>query len=205
MHITVFGASGRTGLLTVFQALNQGHKVTAFTRHGTDVTIKHPNIQIIQGDILEFNKVKQAVDGRDVIMCLVGVDKNKHSTILSEGTRNILKAMEESGVNRFICMSSVGLLGNDAGFWFGKIIIPLFLRHVFVDKKRQMRIIQESRADWIIIRPVGLTNAPKTGSYKITFDVPSSKSVPRADVADFLLKLCNDRKYDRQMPIISSF
>jgi len=205
MHITVFGASGRTGLLTIFQALNQGYSVTAFARHASNVTIQHPNIQIIQGDILEFDKVKQAVDGRDVIFCLVGVDKNKPNTILSEGTRNILRAMEECDIKRFICMSSVGLLGTDAGFWFGKIIIPLFLRHVFEDKNRQMRIIQESNADWIIVRPVGLTDAPKTGSYTITFGLPMSKSVPRADVADFMLKLCTDKKYDRQMPVISSF
>ena len=100
-------------------------------------------------------------------------------------------------------MSSAGVLGNDAGFFFGKIIIPLLLREVFKDKIRQMKIIQDSSLDWVIIRPSGLTDSPKTGKYKISMDAPLSRSVPRADVADFMLKLLTDKKYDRQMPAIS--
>ena len=112
--------------------------------------------------------------------------------------------MESTGVKRFICMSSAGILGNDGGFWFGKIIMPLFLNHVFDDKKRQVNVIRESNADWVIIRPVGLTDAPKTNTYKVNPGIPTSKSIPRADVADFMLKLLTDKRYDGQMPALSS-
>jgi putative NADH-flavin reductase len=203
MHITVFGASGRTGRQTVFQALNQGHRVTAFARKPSEVTIQHKNINIIQGDILEYEKVKQAIAGCDAVISVVGVNLNKPNTILSEGTKNILRAMEETGVKRFICMSSAGILGDDAGFWFGKVIMPLFLKQVFEDKKRQMEVIRKSKADWVIVRPVGLTDSPKTGTYKIRDGNPTSRTIPRADVAEFMLKLCTDTKYDRQMPAIS--
>jgi len=202
--ITVFGASGKTGILIVYQALNQGHLVTAFARQPSKVTIEHKNLRIIQGDVLEFDKVRLAVEGQDVILCALGNDKNKPNTVLSEGTRNILRAMESTGVKRFICMSSAGILGNDGGFWFGKIIMPLFLRHVFEDKKRQAKVIRESTAEWVIIRPVGLTDAPKTNTYKINPGIPTSKSIPRADVADFMLKLVTDKKFDGMMPAISS-
>ena len=113
-------------------------------------------------------------------------------------------AMDDCDVHRFICMSSAGILGDDAGFLFGKIILPLFLKQVFLDKVRQMKIIQESKSDWVIIRPTGLTDAPKTGKYKITMGLPVSRRVPRADVADFMLKLTTDKQYDRQMPAIAS-
>jgi hypothetical protein len=112
--------------------------------------------------------------------------------------------MEECKVSRFICMSSAGILGNDAGILFGKIIIPFFLKQVFLDKVRQMKIVQESNIDWVIIRPAGLTDAPKTGKYKITMGLPVSRHIPRADVADFMLKLITDKQYDRQMPAIAS-
>jgi putative NADH-flavin reductase len=204
MKIAVFGASGKTGILIVYQALNQGHIVTAFARQPSKVTIQHKNLRVIQGDVLEIDKVKLAVQGQDVVLCALGSDKNKRNTMLSDGTRNILSAMESFGVKRFICMSSAGILGNDGGFWFGKIIMPLFLNHVFADKKRQAKVIGESNADWVIIRPTGLTDAPKTNTYKINLNIPTSRSIPRADVADFMLKLLTDKKYDRQMPAISS-
>lgn len=204
MKIAIFGASGRTGLLTVYQALDKGHIVTAFARKPALVTISHKNIRIIQGDILEYDKVLAAVEGQDAVICALGVESREPTTVLSEGTGNILRAMETSGVKRFICMSSAGILGNDAGFIFGKIIIPLMLKQVFIDKIRQMKVVQESPLDWVIIRPSGLTDSPKTGKYKISMGSPLKRTVPRADVADFMLKLLTDKQYDRQMPAISS-
>jgi putative NADH-flavin reductase len=205
MKIVVFGASGKTGILIVYQALNQGHEVTAFARQSTKVTIQHKNLRVIQGDILDPVKVQLAVNGQEAVLCALGADKNKPGTLLSDGTRNILEAMEKSGVKRLICMSSAGILGNDGGFWFGKIFMPLFLRHIFEDKKRQVKVIEESRADWVIIRPTGLTDAPKTNTYKINPGVPTSRSIPRADVADFMLKLLTEKKYDKTLPAISSY
>ncbi len=205
MKIAVFGASGKTGILIVYQALNQGHMVTAFARYPANVTIRHNNLRVIQGDVLEPEKVGLAVVGQDAVLCALGYDKNKPNIMLSEGTGNILKAMEATGVKRFICMSSAGILGNDGGFWFGKIIMPLFLKHVFEDKKRQAKVIEQSSAEWVIVRPTGLTDAPKTNTYKVTPGIPTSRSIPRADVADFMLKLLNDKKYDRSMPAISSY
>jgi len=205
MKIAVFGASGKTGILVVYQALNQGHTVTAFARQPSKVTIQHKNLRIIQGDVLDPIPVRLAVEGQDAVICTIGVDKNKPNTIVSEGTRNILNAMESTGVKRFICMSSAGILGYDGGFWFGKIIMPLFLKHVFEDKKRQVNVITESSADWVILRPTALTDAPKTNTYKINPGLATSRSVPRADVADFMLKLVTDKKYDGTMPAISSF
>jgi putative NADH-flavin reductase len=205
VKIAVFGASGKTGILIVYQALNQGHQVTAFARQPSKVTILHKNLRIIQGDIMETDKVKMAVEGQDAVLCALGMNKNKPSTLLSDGTKIILNAMESSGVKRFICMSSAGILGNDASFWFMKIFMPLFLRHIFADKLRQVRVIEESNADWVILRPTGLTDAPKTNTYKVNLGNPTSGSIPRADVADFMLKLVNDKRYDGKMPALSSY
>ena len=204
MNITIFGASGKTGIHTVFQALEKGHSVTAFTRKASKVTIQHKNIKVIEGDILDYDKVRKAIEGQDAVVCALGVDIRKYNTILSDATLYIIRAMKECGVKRLICMSSAGILGNDAGFLFGKIFIPLFLKEVFEDKKRQMKAIRESELDWVIVRPSGLTDSPKTGKYKITGHAPASRSIPRADVADFMLKLLTDKKYDRQMPAIAS-
>ncbi len=204
MKIAIFGASGKTGILLVYQALNQGHIVTAFARQPTKVTIQHKNLHVIQGDIMEPEKVRLAVEGQDAVLCTLGVAKNKPDTTLSEGTRKIIKAMESAHVRRFICMSSAGILGNDSGFFFGKIFMPLFLNHVFEDKKRQAAIIKESSLDWVILRPTGLTDAPKTNTYKVNPGNPTSNTIPRADVADFMLKLVTDKRYDRTMPALSS-
>ncbi|MBL7138186.1 MAG: SDR family oxidoreductase, partial [Bacteroidales bacterium] len=178
MKIAVFGASGRTGIVTVYQALNKGHEVNAFAREAHNVTIRHPKIKVIQGDILEYEKVKQAVEGTDAVIVTLGQDGNKPLHTLSDGTANIIKAMKETGVKRLICMSSAGILGDDTHPVFGKVIVPLFLNNVYKDKKRQMEIIRESGLEWVIIRPPRLTQAPKTGRYQLTEGRPGTRSVP---------------------------
>lgn len=203
MNICVFGASGRTGLLIVFQALHQGHRVTAFARNAAKVTIRHQNLTVIEGELNDFDTLKRAVEGHDAVLCALGVDSRKPGTVLSEGTRSIIRAMEATGVKRLICMSSAGIIGNDAGFWFGKIIVPLFLKHVFADKRRQAEIIRNSSLEWVIVRPVGLTDSPKTGTYKINQGIPTSHTVPRSDVADFMIKCAANKQYDGSMPALS--
>ena len=204
MKIVIFGSTGKTGIVTVFQALEKGHFVTAFARNPQSVTIQHKNLRVIRGDILDYKVVKEAVEGQDAVISALGVSTRQYTTVLSDGTANIMRAMSESGVTRFICMSSAGILGNDGGFLFGKIMVPLFLKQVFEDKKRQMELIKKSNLEWVIVRPVGLTDAPRTGKYKIYEGSPGSWTIPRADVADFMLKLLTEKKYDRMLPAISA-
>lgn len=129
----------------------------------------------------------------------------RRSTVLSDGTRNIVGAMEKLGVRRFICESSLGV--GDSRWRLGLphnlVAIPLFLRNVFADKEAQERIIRESNLDWVIVRPTVLTNGPRrsvyqTGSGIGHWLVPTR--ISRADVAEFMLKQLTDDSYLRQTP-----
>ena len=56
-------------------------------------------------------------------------------------------------------------------------------------------MIEESDADWMIVRPAALTNKPARGTYRYGPNVGNfilTKSVSRADVADFMLKQLTD-------------
>ncbi len=205
MKLAVFGATGKTGILLVYQALEKGHEVVAFARDPQKVTIRHDRLRVVQGDIREYGRVKEAVQGQEAVLSALGVFSRKRSTTLSEGTANIILAMKECGVRRFLCVSSAGVLGNDSGFLFQKILLPLFLREEFRDKRRQLELIRESGLEWVVIRPSALTNSPKTGKYRITEGAPAYRSVPRADVADFMLKLLTEKKYDGQTPAIAGY
>jgi len=103
MKLVVFGASGKTGILLVYQALEKGHEVTAFARKPESVTIRHDRLRVLQGDILQYYQVRAAVEGCDAVLSTLGVYSRKPTTVLSEGTSNITRAMKECGVKRLIC------------------------------------------------------------------------------------------------------
>jgi putative NADH-flavin reductase len=129
----------------------------------------------------------------------------RRSTLLSEGTRNIVRAMEQHGVKRFICESSLGV-GDSRwrlGLIHNVIAIPLFLRNVFADKEAQERIIRESNLDWVIVRPTALTNGRRRGVYRTGSEIGHwlfPTMISRADVADFMLKQVTDDAYLHQTP-----
>jgi uncharacterized protein YbjT (DUF2867 family) len=117
----------------------------------------------------------------------------KRTTTLSEGTKNIVRAMEKVGVRRFICESSLGVGDSKGqlGPLYNYILIPLFLRNIFADKAAQERVIRDSKVEWVIIRPGALTNGPRTGEYHSwsgALDASIRRKISRADVADFMLR-----------------
>ena len=132
----------------------------------------------------------------------------RRKTTLSDGTKNIVRAMEKLAVKRFVCESSLGI-GNSKGqlgFLYNYVLIPILLRNIFADKEVQETVIGESRLDWVIVRPGALTNGPRTGVYRCGFDA-SDKSVQakisRADVADFMLKQLTTDVYLSKTPGVS--
>ncbi len=166
MKLLVFGATGGTGREIVAQALDQEHLVTAFVRNPAAITTKHEKLKLAQGDVLDYPSVEATVQGQDAVLSALGVRKLRKNTVLSDGTRNIIRAMEQHGVKRFVCESSLGVGDSrgQLGWVFNLFIVPLFLRNIFRDKEVQEQYIKRSKLDWIIVRPAVLTSGPRTGA-----------------------------------------
>ena len=107
MKLLIFGSTGSIGRQLVNQALEQGHTVSAFARDATKVDIKHNNLQVAQGDVMDPASVERAVQGHEAVLCSLGAGRK--GTVRSDGTRNIISAMEKMGVRRFICQSTLGV------------------------------------------------------------------------------------------------
>ncbi|RAJ05361.1 putative NADH-flavin reductase [Chitinophaga skermanii] len=211
MKLVVFGATGATGKEIVSQALAKGHTVTAFARDPSKIEIKHPHLRIVKGDIFDTNSIEKAVEGQDAVLNAIGSPANKIGTIRSQGTYNIIKAMEKKGVKRLICQTSLGY-GDSVKtldrtpFIFKYIIVPFILKKGFADHALQESYVKASQLDWTIVRPGNLTNDAFTGKYKHGFpanDQTIKVKISRADVADFMLQQLSSTQYIFQNPGIS--
>jgi putative NADH-flavin reductase len=200
MKLIIFGATGGTGRQLVDLALSQGHQVTAFVRQPAALTVQHPDLTILQGDITDQDAVRRAIPGHDVILSALGTRGGPPA--LPEGTRNILAAMERDGIRRSLWVSSFGVGDSQQQMgWIARaVIVNLFLKNAIAEKEIQERYIRESAGDWIIARPGGLTDGPLTGTYRVTGpgDKVGRPSIARADVADFMLKNLADDRYIRR-------
>ena len=96
------------------------------------------------------------------------------------------------------------VVGQDAVFvllsqpsLYNRLIMPLVLKHVMVDKERQEAAIQGSTLlDWTIVRPPRLTDEPTRGDYQLLTGGKSKVSkMARADLAAAMLDQLADGRY----------
>ena len=207
MRLLIIGSTGGTGRELVEQALEQKHEVTALARMPEKLQIKHQNLHIMKGDVTDPDIVEQAVRGHDAVLCALGTKVIRKNTIQSDGTRNIIHAMQQNGVRRLVLESSldVGDSRGQLGFFFAHVIRPTFLRNIFEDKELQEKLVRESSLEWVIVRPAMLTNSPRTGKYRAGFGANDhiQRKISRADVADFMLKQLTDNSFLGKTPGLS--
>jgi putative NADH-flavin reductase len=196
MKLVVFGATGGIGALVVEQALAAGHEVTAVARRPEAITLRHKCLQVVRGDVLDAESVRNAVIGKDVVVSAVGARDRGPTTVYSEGNANIMRAMQAAHVRRIFCISASGL---DPGIWWQKIAAKLFLwrllKHMYTDLVLMEKEVSASNLDWTILRPPKLTNAPRTGQYQsvVNQQLTHGSKISRADVADYIVTHLNDK------------
>ncbi|WP_062269139.1 NAD(P)-dependent oxidoreductase [Endozoicomonas arenosclerae] len=208
MKLVIFGATGRTGIQLVKQALDQGHEVTALTRSSSRLEITHARLAKVEGDVLDVDDVEAVIAGQDAVLCALGAPPKDQSMLRKRGTDNIIKAMKQSGVNRLICLSSLGFgeTRDILPFFLKYFIFPVILKHATRDHAEQETLIKESALEWTIVRPGNLVEGNKTGHYKHGFsnnEKPLALKISRADVADFMLKQLKDLSYLHKTPGLS--
>lgn len=231
MHtIAVFGASGKTGKLFTELALKNGYCVRAMLRSPTRLDLQHPNLEIIQGDILDFAKVAETIKSTEAVIDLIAQKQDSHPDLRKTGTRNVLRAMQQNNVKRLILLSSLpyelqlGLLEpNDRPAFAHRLIMFIGKNRLlnsfmmFMLKKlagapiltaseyaERFDLIKQSELDWTIVRTPRLHDKPSQGKVHAGhLDSNTRISIARGSVATFLFNELKRPQYIRKRPVIS--
>lgn len=191
MKLLLFGATGSVGRHIMQQALQRGHLVTAVTRDAKKIKEEHPLLSVRAGDVLDYDFVRQVMEGPDAVLCTLGAGRKGY--VRAAGTANILQAMQEHTIDRFICQTSLGCgdsWGNLNFFW-KRIMFGWFLKETFTDHQNQEKHIVGSNCNWTIIRPAAFTNGRLTRLFKTGFppdDTTLKLKIARADLAYYMLQ-----------------
>src|SRR5918996_3219221 len=207
MKVLIFGATGGTGRELIRQALDRGHSVTEFARDPSALE-ERDGLSPIAGDVLDAPAVERAVAGHEAVLCALGRPATSPGTVRSQGTRNIVRALESADPRRLICQSTIGI-GDSRRLLpplYRYLLVPTLLHRTFAEHARQEGTVRSSQLDWTIVRAGALTDGARTGSYRHGFP-PSEPSIEfeisRADVAAFTVGLLADGTYVKESPCVS--
>ncbi len=127
MKILVTGAGGFIASHLVEELVHKGHEVRAFVRYNSrnlwgwlEDSPCRDSVEIVSGDIRDYDLVKSAVEGCDTVFhlaALIGIPYSYVSPLAYvrtnvEGTYNILQAARECGVQRVVHTSTSEIYGT---------------------------------------------------------------------------------------------
>lgn len=213
MKVIIFGATGFSGQGILAEALKQGHEVTILVRDASKIPIKHQNLTIVEGNVLDPQTVASVLHHQEAVIQCLGVGgkgDGKPSTFISDATKIIVDEMQMQKIKRLIAMSNVGA-GNSIAFqpwFFTKIILPYFMKWLKViieDKNRMEPIIMNSNLDWTIVRCPNIVDKPAKGRCNATLDGKGLKlSITLSDLSKFMVEQLKQTAYIKQAPSVSN-
>ncbi|MGW7685029.1 NAD(P)-dependent oxidoreductase [Kribbella sp. NPDC054772] len=223
MKLVVFGASGRIGTELVRQGIAAGHAVTAVVREGSSLQVALPELRlvaaragvpaglvdVVTADVLDPAAITPVVDGHDAVLSALGPRPSGLSSVLTDGARSVLEAMDATGVRRFLVVSAAGIHSKGDDPFTKYVVKPILqrvLRESFADTRRMEELVAASGTDWTIVCPPRLTNGAAKGRIRSNTEgtVRGGFSMTRADVATYLLRAVEDADVIRKTVVISN-
>ena len=183
--VVVFGAAGHTGkYITRKMQSMPDVELTVFVRNpakfeGMDMT----GVNILQGDALNPEDVKKAMDGQDVLLCSLEGD------VLTMA-KNIVAALEVTSVKRIIWITGMGIHHEITG---ARGVMLNMLAKQRPEYIQAADTIAASNAVTTLLRCPGIQNGDNTIYYLTHEDTqPKKNNIDRAGIAQCMADMIED-------------
>lgn len=209
MRLVVLGAAGGTGRQVVAQALAAGHEVTAVARNADALAGFRSTCTVVTADVERIDTLPAAIEGADAVVFAVGSPNRSTTVVYSDGIRNVLDTMRDTGVKRIVTISSSRIdLPKQAPFvrrMMVRFVIEKIFRNTYLEMLRMEDELRHSDMTWTMIRSSKLCDGAATGKYRTSAEgfLLNERPLRRADLADYLVKHIDDADIQRAVVTIS--
>ncbi|PWA07506.1 NAD(P)H-binding protein [Flavobacterium psychrotolerans] len=169
--VLVIGASGSLAkhIIDTLKNVPDLH-LTLLSRSKSHIANDTTNCTVVEADVMDYAKLKNVIAGQDIVY--VNLAGN-----LEAMSKNIVKAMQETGVKRIIAISSIGIYETP-------------LKPVLVPYRKLADVIESSGLDYTILRPDWFTNGNEI-DYALTHkgEPETGSAISRKSIAAFVATL----------------
>jgi putative NADH-flavin reductase len=207
IKIAVLGGGGRTGKYLVTQLLSQGYNIKLLLRNPENFQLENPLIEIIKGDAIDAEAIRLLVQGCQAVISTVGQRKDE-PLVASQATINILKAMTEYGIKRYILVAGLNV---DTPFdkkspetitateWI-KMTFPV----IHADRQKTYSILSTSDVNWTLVRVPFIEFTDTKGETIVSLEDCHGNKISANDIATFVIEQLSDETYVKKPPFIAN-
>ncbi|MBB5634745.1 putative NADH-flavin reductase [Pedobacter cryoconitis] len=207
IKVALLGATGKAGQYLLQELLKEKYSVKSLIRNPETYMISHPLLEIVAGDIKDLDTARQLLKDCDVVISTIGQNKDEE-LISSLATLNIMKAMKESGITRYILLTGSNLevpgdqksAKNLAGTAWMKSTFPV----IVADKQKVYEILTTSQIDWTVVRLPWIEQTNERRGLIVDLQDCPEELISTTDLADFLITQITDTTYVKKAPFVAS-
>lgn len=169
MRVLVTGTSGFVGSAVARRLAADGHDIRVLLRPTSDRrNLEGLSVDIVEGDLSQPETLKPAVQGCDAVFHVAAdyrlwVPDGGASMYRAnvDGTRDLIRAASDAGVNRFVYTSSVAVLrplpgvevADESSIATIDDMISHYKKSKFLAEEEVMRLVREESAPVVIVNP----------------------------------------------------
>ncbi len=207
IKVALLGTTGKAGKYILQELLQQGYSVKALIRQPENFPITHSSLEIIKGNIKDFETTRLLLSNCQVVISSIGPKKDE-PLVQSLATTNILKAMDEFHIRRYILLAGLNVdvpgdqksEANQASTDWMRQTFP----EAVADRQLSYEILSKSNTDWTFIRLPWIEQTEERRGITINLQDCKGEKISTSDLADFLIAQISDTNYLRKAPFVAS-
>jgi putative NADH-flavin reductase len=205
--IAILGGGGRTGKYILTQLLSQGYSLKVLLRSPENFQLESPFIEIVTGDAIDPEAIRSLVQGCQAVISTVG-QRKEEPLVASKATKNVLKAMTECGIKRYILVAGLNV---DTPFdkkssktitateWM-KTTFPT----IHADRQKTYSILSASEINWTLVRVPFIEFTETKGETIVSLEDCCGAKISANEIATFVIEQLSDDTYIKKSPFIAN-
>ncbi|MBS1783190.1 MAG: NAD(P)H-binding protein [Bacteroidetes bacterium] len=207
--IAVIGGTGKSGKYLVKQLIEQGFQFKILLRNPDNFQINNSLVEVVKGDVTNPNAVSTLIDGCQAVISTLGLGiPASEPTIFSQATTNVIQAMNEHKVRRYIVTTGLNvdtpldnkspktLFGTD---WMRKNF-PIST----ANKQSEFDILSNSEVDWTLVRLPLIEQTDEKRQIVVNLEDCLGDKISATSLANFLIEQLSTDKFVRKSPFIAN-
>lgn len=205
--IAVIGGTGKSGLFLTRELLKQNFPIKMLLRNPSRLQIENSLIEVVEGDARDPKAIHALMNRCVALISTLGQPAGE-SSIFSEATRNVIRAMDFFQIKRYIVTTGLSVdcaLDAKTGYTASATEwMKTNYTKTTADKQIEWEELSASGLDWTLVRlPLIDLTEIKTGIRVSLTDCPGEK-INATSLAVFLVDQLNDTGYLKQSPFIAT-